>query len=76
VTSRCEAAVSAVASTVDQNPPEENEMHAIVNEALASQITSERVTRARAERLLPRRRRRFLRRERRGALTPRVAAAR
>ncbi len=51
-------------------------MHAILNEALAGQITSERLTRARAERLLPRRRRRFLRRERRGGLTPRVAPAR
>ena len=51
-------------------------MHAILNEAVASQITSERVARARSERLLPRRRRRFLRRERRAALTPRVAAAR
>jgi hypothetical protein len=61
---------------VDQNLPEENEMHAILNEALATQITHERVIRARAERLLPRRRRRFLRRERRGGLTPRVAAAR
>ena len=51
-------------------------MHAILTEAVAGQITSERVTRARAERLLPRRRRRFLRRERRAGLTPRVAAAR
>jgi hypothetical protein len=61
---------------VDQNPSEEHEMHAILNEAIATEITSERVTRARAERLLPRRRRRFLRRERRGGLAPRVAAAR
>jgi hypothetical protein len=61
---------------VHQNLPEETEMHAMLNEAVATQITSERVIRARAERLLPRRRRRFLRRERRGGLTPRVAAAR
>jgi hypothetical protein len=61
---------------VDQNLPEEPDMHAILTEAVAGQITSERVTRARAERLLPRRRRRFLRRERRAGLTPRVAAAR
>jgi hypothetical protein len=61
---------------VDQNLPEEHTMHAILNEALATQITDERVARARAERLLPRRRRRFLRRERRAGLAPRVAAAR
>ena len=50
-------------------------MHSLITEAVAHQIVDERRAEARAQRLLPRRRRRFLRRERRAARAPRLAPA-
>jgi hypothetical protein len=54
---------------------EETAMHSLITEVVAAEIAGERISRARAARLFPRRRRRFIRRERRAAAIARVAAA-